>query len=420
MIGTTLTHYRITAKLGAGGMGEVYRATDTKLGREVAIKVLPASISRDSQSLARFEREAKALAALNHPHIAGIYGFDADQGTHFLVLELVEGETLSERLRRGPLPLMESIALARQIAEAISEAHEKGIIHRDLKPGNVKITPNGRVKVLDFGLAKMEQSVRSEARSTTAPAADPEAPTMPADRTQPGALMGTPAYMSPEQARGQEVDKRTDIWAFGCCLFECLSGHKPFEGKTAGDLIAAVLKSEPNWDLLPEETPAAVLTLLRRCLEKEPPRRLSSIGDIALTLDEMAHAASAPASASYSPMRPMAKHRDAEPRRSESDVLPRSNRGGILAAFGLIGVLIIVAAAWWFRKPGDAAAPSPLGGKAPGRILSLAVKPLDDYSGDTNNAYLSDGMTEALCVALYPLRQDPRFKELVKAIGLDQ
>ena len=209
MIGTTLTHYRITAKLGEGGMGEVYRATDTKLGREVAIKVLPASISRDAQSLARFEREAKALAALNHPHIAGIYGFDADQGTHFLVLELVEGETLSERLRRGPLPLKEALLVAQEIAEAIQEAHQKGIIHRDLKPGNVKITPHGRVKVLDFGLAKMEQSVRSEAGSANAPAADPDAPTMPADRTQPGAVMGTPAYMSPEQARGQEVDKRT-------------------------------------------------------------------------------------------------------------------------------------------------------------------------------------------------------------------
>jgi serine/threonine protein kinase/TolB-like protein/Tfp pilus assembly protein PilF len=400
MIGTTLTHYRLTAKLGEGGMGEVYRATDIKLGREVAIKVLPASISHDAQSLVRFEREAKALAALNHPHIAGIYGFDADQGIHFLVLELVEGETLSERLRRGPLPLKEALALARQIAEAISEAHEKGIIHRDLKPGNVKITPNGRIKVLDFGLAKMEQSARSQTGSAPVPVVDPDAPTMPADWTQPGAVMGTPAYMSPEQARGQEVDKRTDIWAFGCCLFECLSGRKPFEGQTTSDLMASVLKSEPNWDLLPKETPPAVPTMLRRCLEKEPLRRLSSIGDIALTLEETARAAAAPASASFSPIGPTAKHRDAEARRSESNTLPKWNRRRILAAFGLIAVLIVVTAAWWFRKPGDAAAPSPSGGKVQGRILSLAVKPLDDYSGDTNNAYLSDGMTEALCAAL--------------------
>jgi serine/threonine protein kinase/Tfp pilus assembly protein PilF len=400
MIGTTLTHYRITAKLGEGGMGEVYRATDTKLGREVAIKVLPANISRHAQSLTRFEREAKALAALNHPHIAGIYGFDADQGTHFLVLELVEGETLRERLRRGPLPPREALAVARQIAEAIQEAHAKGIIHRDLKPGNVKITPNGRVKVLDFGLAKMEQAVRGEAEPATAPGADADALTLPADRTQPGAVMGTPAYMSPEQARGLEVDKRTDIWALGCCLFECLSGRKPFEGKTTSDLMASVLKSEPNWDLLPDETPAEVLTLLRRCLEKEPPRRLSSMGDIALTLEETARAAAARASASSSPTRPRAKHRDLAAGRSESNALRKSNRGRTLAAIGLVGVLIAVAAAWWFRKLGDAPAASPLGGKTSGRIMSLAVKPLDDYSGDTNNAYLSDGMTEALCAAL--------------------
>jgi len=365
-------------------MGEVYRATDTRLGREVAIKVLPANISRDAPSLTRFEREAKALAALNHPHIAGIYGFDADQGTHFLVLELVEGETLRERLRRGPLPPWEALAVARQIAEAIQEAHAKGIIHRDLKPGNVKITPNRRVKVLDFGLAKMEQAVRGKAEPAPAPGVDADALTLPADRTQPGAVMGTPAYMSPEQARGLEVDKRTDIWAFGCCLFECLSGRKPFEGKTTSDLMAAVLKSEPDWDLLPEETPAEVLTLLRRCLEKEPPRRLSSMGDIALTLEETARAAAAPASASSSPTRPRATW------------FRLALAGGLLLA-------VVAAALLWIPvsvERSDAPAPSPLGGKTPGRIMSLAVKPLDDYSGDTNNAYLSDGMTEALCAAL--------------------
>jgi serine/threonine protein kinase/tetratricopeptide (TPR) repeat protein len=379
MIGTTLTHYRITAKLGEGGMGEVYRATDTKLGRDVAIKVLPANISRDAQSLARFEREAKALAALNHPHIAGIYGFDAAQGTHFLVLELVEGETLSERLRRGPLPLKESLALARQIAEAIQEAHEKGIIHRDLKPGNVKITPNGRVKVLDFGLAKMEQSVRSEAESASALAADPDAPTVPADRTQPGAVMGTPAYMSPEQARGQEVDKRTDIWAFGCCLFECLSGRKPFEGKTTSDLMASVLKSEPNWDLLPDETPAEVQTLLRRCLEKEPPRRLSSIGDIAILLDESTRRPRASSSPQISVI-----HGSPNPPPSSTRALAKWLRPVI---GGLLSLVIGTGVFFWMRY-------------GPAENRSIAVLPFDNLTSDKENEYLSDGITEQLIDAL--------------------
>ncbi len=282
MIGNSLTHYRVTAKLGEGGMGEVYRASDTKLGREVAIKVLPASISRDPHSLGRFEREAKALAALNHPHIASIYGFEAERETHFLVLELVEGQTLSERLRRGRLPLDEALRVARQIAEAVEAAHAKGIIHRDLKPGNIKLTPEGRVKVLDFGLAKMEESVRGSGT----PASDPDAPTLKAETTQPGAVMGTPAYMSPEQARGQEVDKRTDVWAFGCCLFECLAGSKPFRGDTVTDLMAEVLRSEPDWAALPAEVPREVVTLLHRCLEKDPRRRLSSLGDIAILLED--------------------------------------------------------------------------------------------------------------------------------------
>jgi serine/threonine protein kinase len=295
MIGASLTHYRITAKLGEGGMGEVYRATDTKLGREVAIKVLPPSISQDAQSLARLEREAKALAALNHPHIAAIHGFEADRGTHFIVLELVEGQTLAERLRRGPLPLDETLRVARQIAEAVEAAHAKGIIHRDLKPGNVKITPEGRVKVLDFGLAKAifpspglrppspHPMGRGQGEGN---AADRDAVTVLAETTQPGVVLGTPAYMSPEQARGQEVDKRTDVWAFGCCLFECLSGKKPFAGETVTDMMAAVLKSEPDWSRLPVETPREVTTLLRRCLEKEPRRRLSSLGDIARVLED--------------------------------------------------------------------------------------------------------------------------------------
>ena len=198
MIGNSLTHYRITAKLGEGGMGEVYCASDTKLGREVAIKVLPARISRDAASLARFEREAKALAALNHPHIASIHGFDADQGTHFLVLELVEGQTLSERLRRGRLPLDEALRVARQIAEAVEAAHAKGIIHRDLKPGNIKLTPEGRVKVLDFGLAKAFAGDQEDMNLSNSP-------TLSVAATQQGVILGTAAYMSPEQAKGKSV-----------------------------------------------------------------------------------------------------------------------------------------------------------------------------------------------------------------------
>jgi serine/threonine-protein kinase len=272
MIANSLAHYRITAKLGEGGMGEVYRATDAKLGREVAIKVLPSSFSRDPQSLARFEREAKALASLNHPHIAAIHGFDADQGTHFLVLELVEGETLTERLRRGPLPAKEAMTVARQIAEALQEAHEKGIVHRDLKPGNVKITPDGHVKVLDFGLAKIGLG-GGDARDAGAP--EPEAPTMQADTTLPGAVMGTPAYMSPEQATGRPVDKRADIWAFGVVLYEMVTGRRLFPGDNVSEILAGVIKAEVDLSA----APPPLRYLLQRCLEKSPKDRLRDIGD---------------------------------------------------------------------------------------------------------------------------------------------
>jgi serine/threonine-protein kinase len=399
MIGTTLTHYRITAKLGEGGMGEVYRATDTKLGRDVAIKLLPASISNDPQCLARFEREAKALAALNHPHIAGIYGFEAEQGTHFLILELVEGETLSERLHRGPLPLKEALAVARQMAEAIQEAHQKGIVHRDLKPGNVKITPNGRVKVLDFGLAKMEQSFCSETGTSIPPAAD--AATLPADRTRPGVVMGTPAYMSPEQARGQEVDKRTDIWAFGCCVYECLSGRKPFQGQTASDLMAEVLKSEPDWSQIPEGTPREVVALLRRCLEKEPSRRLSSMGDIAIMLDE-----STRESAGLSPSRTAQAHATSPPSSS-------SNRAPAKWLWpALAGVLILMMGTYLWKRSGSdgnskagsdvarsntlpVSPAAPVASPAPDQ-KSIAVLAFANLSTEKENEYFSDGISEEL------------------------
>ena len=421
MIGSSLTHYRITAKLGEGGMGEVYHATDTKLGREVAVKVLPASFSRDPQSLARFEREAKALASLNHPHIAAIHGFDADQGTHFLVLELVEGETLGERLRRGQLPVKEALAVARQIAEALQEAHEKGIIHRDLKPGNVKITPNGRVKVLDFGLAKMTAgsagitagvSPRDALAGRDAGAPSQDAPTLRADTTTPGAVMGTPAYMSPEQARGQEVDKRTDVWAFGCCLYECLSGRKPFQGKTASDLMAEVLKSEPDWSHIPSETPREVVTLLRRCLEKESSRRLSSLGDIAITLEETTRG---PAASSDSSSRRESAH-------SERGTASESRLTSAATKYGWIAALVVLAlgVGWWLVYQSSQATkqtanpPSAVTATAPpptsqlpspshpplADAKSIAVLPFVNMSADKDNEYFSDGVSEEILNAL--------------------
>jgi eukaryotic-like serine/threonine-protein kinase len=286
MIGKTLTHYKVTARLGVGGMGEVYRATDTKLDRQVAIKVLPPEFAQHPERLARFEREAKALAKLNHPNIGTIHGFDQHEGQWFIVLELVEGRTLAEHLRPGPMPVENALKIFKQIAEALEAAHEKDIVHRDLKPANIKIDPQGRVKVLDFGLAKARFTQPSGADSQ-ASTADSMAPTITSEFTQPGKVMGTAAYMSPEQSRGQEVDRRTDVWAFGCCLYEALTGKKPFKGQTVSDLMADILKSDPDFTVIPPETPGEVLTLLRRCLEKDPQRRMRYLGDIALTLEDV-------------------------------------------------------------------------------------------------------------------------------------
>lgn len=277
--GTRLGPYEIQVPLGAGGMGEVYRARDTKLGRDVAIKILPEVFTSDQERLARFEREARMLAALNHPHIGAIYGVEDAGSVHGLVLELVEGDTLGERLRRGTLPLADALTIARQIAVALESAHEHGIIHRDLKPANIKITPDGTVKVLDFGLAK--------AASSEGVGFDLEqSPTITVDATSAGAILGTAAYMSPEQARGKSVDKRTDIWAFGCVLFEMISGRKAFSGETASDTIAAILEREPPWDRLPDATPNAIRHLIRRCLEKDPKRRLRDVGDGRIELED--------------------------------------------------------------------------------------------------------------------------------------
>jgi Tol biopolymer transport system component len=261
-------------------MGEVFRARDTRLGREVAIKSLPAELSRDAERLARFEREAKLLASLNHPGIAAIHGLEEADGQPFLVLELVPGEDLAERLKRGPMPVEEAVPIAGLVAEALEEAHEKGIVHRDLKPANVKVTPDGKVKVLDFGLAKAWAAEAASGGSSDLS----QSPTLARTGTAAGLILGTAAYMSPEQARGRPVDKRSDVWSFGVLLFEMLSGRRLFEGETVSDTLAAVLKTDPDWTALPNTTPPHVRRLLRRCLERDPRRRLRDIGEARIAL----------------------------------------------------------------------------------------------------------------------------------------
>jgi serine/threonine-protein kinase len=279
MIGRKLAHYEITAKIGEGGMGEVYRARDVKLDRDVALKMISPEFRSDPERLARFEREAKTLAALQHPNIASIYGFEEVDDHPFLVMELVEGEDLAERLGRGPLEVGEAREIARQIARGLEEAHDRGIVHRDLKPANVKLTPEGKVKVLDFGLARAlidDPSAENMRHS----------PTITARMTQAGVILGTAAYMSPEQARGLVVDRRADIWAFGCLLYEMLTGRAPFAGNTITDMLADIVKTEPTWSDLPADTPASLRTLLWRCLRKDPRDRLRDIGDARLELSD--------------------------------------------------------------------------------------------------------------------------------------
>jgi eukaryotic-like serine/threonine-protein kinase len=279
LVGRRIGSHQILSLLGAGGMGKVYRAHDTKLGRDVAIKVVADVFLSDPERLARFEREARVLATLNHPHVGAIYGLEETEDVRCLVLELVEGATLAERLALGPLPIREALTVARQIADALEAAHEKGIIHRDLKPANIKITPDGTVKVLDFGLAKVFVEQEPESGAS-------QLPTIMVDGTREGMIAGTAAYMSPEQARGKAVDKRTDIWAFGCVLYEMLTTRLPFSGETISDTIAAVLDREPNWTALPTATPRNIRHLLERCLVKDPKRRLRDIGDARLEIDE--------------------------------------------------------------------------------------------------------------------------------------
>ncbi|MHC4147321.1 MAG: serine/threonine-protein kinase, partial [Planctomycetota bacterium] len=274
LVGQKVGSFEMVQMIGRGGMGVVYLARDTKLDRSVAIKSMPVELQADATARMRFRREAKLLASLNHPNIAVIHDIiEQDDDSGYLVLEYIPGQALTERIAQKPLKLQEVLSIARQIAEAISAAHEKGVVHRDLKPGNIKITPNGRVKVLDFGLAKATAS---------------EAITEETAITQPGRIIGTPAYMSPEQARCKPTDTRSDIWSFGCVLYEMLTGKVPFEGETVSDTLVMLLEREPDWYALPQTTPANIQVLLHRCLEKEPHRRLRDMGDIAITLEDTA------------------------------------------------------------------------------------------------------------------------------------
>jgi hypothetical protein len=338
-IGARLGPYEIQSAIDAGGMGEVYRARDTKLRRYVAVKILPSSFALDPNRVRRFEREARLLAALNHPHIGAIYGFEESEGIRGLVLELVDGPTLADQIATGPLPLKEALNIARQIAEALEAAHKKGIIHRDLKPANIKITHDGNVKVLDFGLAKA--FVGAGARSAGLDLS--QSPTLTRTERRPDGIVGTPAYMSPEQARGQTVDKRTDIWAFGCVLFEMLSGRAAFARETISDTIAAILEREPDWGALPLTTPPSLRRLLQRGLEKDPNGRLRDIADVRFAIEDSTA--------------------DTERTVATPMVTNRSRRRGLA-----VGATMLLAAAlsagWWIgrqsAKAPEVAAESPL------------------------------------------------------------
>ena len=281
--GARLGVYEIGSPLGAGGMGEVYRAKDTTLGRDVALKILPDSFVHDPERVGRFRREAQVLAALNHPHIAQIHGLEEVDGTQFLVLELVDGESLDKCIARGRIPFDEALGIARQIAEALEAAHEKGIIHRDLKPANIALTKDGQVKVLDFGLAKAIETTGGSVDAMNSPTI-----TSPAMMTGVGVILGTAAYMSPEQAKGRPADKRSDVWAFGCVLYEMLSGNRAFDGEDVSDTLATVLKGQPDWTALPAAVPESIRVLLKGCLDKDRRQRVADLSTALFTMRQPA------------------------------------------------------------------------------------------------------------------------------------
>ncbi len=352
LVGEKIGSFEIVEVIGRGGMGVVYLARDTKLDRSVAVKSIPAKLADDSTTRMRFHREAKLLASLNHPSIAVIYDIiEQDNGAGYLILEYVPGETLAQRFAHKPLKFEEALSIGQQIAEAVSAAHKKGIVHRDLKPGNIKITPEGKVKVLDFGLAKPSVGEDKNVEITV---------------TQPGHVIGTPAYMSPEQARGKPTDHCTDIWSFGCIMYQMLTAHLPFEGETATDTLARIIEREPDWQALPQETPANISILLRHCLEKDPDQRLGDIGDAAIEISEALS-------------RPMA---------------PVRTIWRWVIVIGLVVVAIVVGlniGRWRKQLPAVA---------SPGQIKSLAVLPLEYLSSDPKQEYFADAMTDEMIAYL--------------------
>jgi hypothetical protein len=360
---TRIGPYEVISMVGAGGMGEVYRARDTSLKRDVALKILPEAFASDSERLARFQREAELLASLNHPNIAAIYGLAEGDGIKALVMELVGGEDLADRIAHGPIPVDEALPIARQIAEALEAAHEHGIIHRDLKPANIKLRPDGTVKVLDFGLAKAMETVTNRGALVNAPTF-----TSPQMITHAGVLLGTAGYMSPEQARGKPGDKRIDIWAFGCVLFEMLTGKKAFEGETLTDTMVAILEKEPDWQGLPRETPAAVQAVIAKCLRKDPSRRLRDVADARLELDDAPHV---------------------QMSTTGTGVMLRRSRlervGWPILAGTVVATILTAVTALWLRPRGEPAPralhmtillpPGVALTRGPGRIMSLALSP---------------------------------------------
>jgi serine/threonine protein kinase/tetratricopeptide (TPR) repeat protein len=404
--GSKLGIYTVLDLLGSGGMGKVYRARDTRLGREVAIKGLPEEFSKDPARLARFEREARMLAALNHPGVAAIYGLEEAEGTQFIVMELVPGDTLSERISLGALPVVDALRISRQIAEALEAAHERGIIHRDLKPANIKVTPEGRVKVLDLGLAKAFDTKETSSDSDVS-----LSPTLVVEGTQPGVILGTAEFMSPEQARGKALDKRTDIWAFGCVVYEILSGRRAFTGETVTDVLAAIVTSDPDWDALPPDTPPRIRDLLGRCLQKDPNRRLRDVGDARIEFEEALTELGKP------PSRPLAAL--APP--------PLSSRGRRALLF-TVAALLALAVAWAFVRSRQEEAPTP----QPSQANSLAVLPFRNLSALPGGQLIGDGLVETVSARLASLTglqvvtptavvaaadKDPEFSRIAKRVG---
>ena len=362
--GSRLGTYEILGPLGAGGMGEVYRARDRKLGREVAIKVLPEEFARDASRVARFEREARMLAAVNHPSIAAIYGAEEDGSARYIVMELVEGDTLADLLIGGPLPVAESLRLSVQILEALEVAHEKGVIHRDLKPANIKITPENKVKILDFGLAKAMDLPYAGDISRT--------PTAVMDQSRAGDILGTPGFMSPEQARGKDTDRRTDIWAFGCLLYEMLTGRRAFRGESLPDVIVAILEREPDWNALPARVPERVRELLRRCLEKDPGHRLRDAADAQMEIESALAGMSGSAAGAAPPIR-------------------RRPPWKMVAAI-LAGAALAAAAYFALRLRASSSAPA--------GVRQLAVLPFRNLMGTTEGELMGLAMADTVRVRL--------------------